>query len=221
MFLVLIVNVMASDKGFISRFSPSSRRSCSMAGCGILCVTLCLWAVASLLLPGDSSPMAYVPLFNPLAFAEVSIFLTMAWWHLRTARLYPEFEAWITGRVAVAVCVVLTMAWSTVEAARIFHFYYGVRFTIPALWNDLVFQTAITLLWGLWSLGMMRFGSKKIEHRRIWSIGAVLLSCNVFKLIFADLSGSETLTRVFSFLGLGVLLMLIGFLTPLPTKKEA
>ena len=49
---------------------------------------------------------------------------------------------------------------------------------------------------------MMRFGSQKIEHRRIWSIGAILLSSNVFKLVFADLSGSATLT-------------------PLPTTKDA
>ena len=223
MFLVLIINVVASEDGFMSRLLPSRRRSYGMVGCGLLCMALCLWAVTSLLLPGDSSPMAYVPFLNPLAFAALAIFLTITWWHLRTARLYPEFEAWITGRVAVAVCVVLTMAWSTVEVARIFHFYYRVPFSIPALWNNLVFQTAITFLWGFWSLGMMRFASKKIEHHRIWNIGAVLLSCNIFKLIFADLSGSETLTRVFSFIGLGLLLILIGCLAPapLPTAKDA
>ena len=107
------------------------------------------------------------------------------------------------------------------ETARIFHFYARVPFNIPALWNNLVFQTTVTLLWGVWSLGMMRFGSRKIENRRIWNIGALLLSCNVFKLIFADLSGTGALTRVSSFLGLGVLLVLIGFLTPLPEAGDA
>ncbi|MDR1622574.1 MAG: DUF2339 domain-containing protein [Synergistaceae bacterium] len=38
---------------------------------------------------------------------------------------------------------------------------------------------------------------------------------NVLKLLFADLAGTGTLTRVFSFLGLGVLLMLVGWLAPL------
>jgi uncharacterized membrane protein len=62
---------------------------------------------------------------------------------------------------------------------------------------------------------MMRVGSRKAEYRRIWTVGAVLLSCNILKLLFADLAGTGTLTRIFSFLGLGVLLMLAGWLAPL------
>jgi hypothetical protein len=220
LFLALIVNVTASGQGIMARFSPARRRQYGLAGCGALCALLCIWAVSSFLLAGDSSPMAYLPLLNPLAFAEAVIFFSATWWSLRSARLYPDFEAWMTSRVAIAVCTVLTMAFSTVETARIFHFYGGTPFTLPALWRDLVFQTTVTMLWGLWSLGMMRIGSKNAAHRRIWNIGAVLLSCNILKLIFADLAGSGRLTRVFSFLGLGVLLMVIGYLTPLPTENS-
>ncbi|MDR2522733.1 MAG: DUF2339 domain-containing protein [Synergistaceae bacterium] len=221
LFLALIVNVTASGQGIMARTSPVRRRNYSLVGCGALCMLLCLWAVSSFLLAGDSSPMTYLPLLNPLAFAEVTIFFSATWWHLRVARLYADFEAWMTGRIGIAVCTVLMMAFSTVETARIFHFYGGTPFTLPALWKDHVFQTTVTLLWGLWSLGMMRIGSKNAGHRRIWNIGAALLSCNIMKLFFADLTGSGRLTRVFSFLGLGVLLMVIGYLTPLPPKDKA
>ncbi|MDR1874628.1 MAG: DUF2339 domain-containing protein [Synergistaceae bacterium] len=225
LFLVLIVNVVASDRGIMARLSPVRRRDYGVAGCGTLCALLCLWAVSSLLLAGDSSPLIYMPLLNPLTFAEVTIFLTATWWRLRTARFYsefeaPEFEALITARVAVAVCTVLMMAWSTVETARIFHFYGRIPFALSELWGNLVFQTTITFLWGLWSLGMMRAGSRNPEHRRIWNVGAALLSCNILKLLLADLAGTGSLTRIVSFLGLGVLLIVIGVLTPLPARNE-
>jgi hypothetical protein len=217
LFLVLIVNSAASAP-VPSEAAPPKRNGRNRSGCGALCVLLCMWAASSFLLAGDSSPLAYIPVLNPLAFAEAAIFLTAARWYLRAAR---RSEAWITPRVTVTVCTVAMMAWSTVETARIFHFYQGIPFTLPALWGNLVFQTTITFLWGLWSLGMMHIGGRKAQYRRIWTVGAVLLSCDVLKLLFADLAGTGTLTRVFSFLGLGALLMLVGWLAPLPPDSDA
>jgi uncharacterized membrane protein len=221
LFLVFIVNVAASGHGTMPSQENGSpaRRSYGSSGCSALCILLCMWAVSSFLLAGDSSPLAYIPILNPLAFAEAVIFLTAARWYLRAAR-HSESEVWITPRVALTVCTVAMMAWSTVETARIFHFYGDTPFRFPALWGNLVFQTTITLLWGLWSLGMMRVGSREAKYRRIWTVGAILLSCNVLKLLFADLAGTGTLTRIFSFLGLGILLMLVGWLAPLRSDTE-
>jgi uncharacterized membrane protein len=54
----------------------------------------------------------------------------------------------------------------------------------------------------------------------LWIAGASLLGVVVVKLVLVDLSGRGTLERVVSFLGTGVLLMLIGYFAPLPRAIE-
>ena len=41
------------------------------------------------------------------------------------------------------------------------------------------------------------------------------------KLLIVDLSGSGTVTRIVSFIGAGVLMLLIGYVAPLPAKEAS
>jgi uncharacterized membrane protein len=54
--------------------------------------------------------------------------------------------------------------------------------------------------------------------REPWLAGALLLAAVVLKLFLVDLSGISTLARIISFLGVGALMMLIGYLAPLPPR---
>ena len=49
--------------------------------------------------------------------------------------------------------------------------------------------------------------------------GAVLLAVVVAKLIFVDMSQAEGIARIASFIGVGVLMLLIGYFVPLPPRK--
>ena len=40
----------------------------------------------------------------------------------------------------------------------------------------------------------------------------------MLKLLLVDLSGSGTVTRIVSFIGVGVLMLVIGYVAPLPSK---
>jgi uncharacterized membrane protein len=51
-------------------------------------------------------------------------------------------------------------------------------------------------------------------------VGAALLAAVVLKLLLVDLSGTGTLTRIVSFIGVGVLMLVIGYVAPLPAKPE-
>ena len=51
-------------------------------------------------------------------------------------------------------------------------------------------------------------------------VGAGLLAVVVVKLFAVDLSALSGLPRVVAFLGVGVLLLLIGYLAPLPPARE-
>ena len=47
-------------------------------------------------------------------------------------------------------------------------------------------------------------------------VGAALLAAVVVKLVFVDLSGQGTIERIVSFVGAGLLILLIGYLAPVP-----
>ncbi|MGZ5132555.1 MAG: DUF2339 domain-containing protein, partial [Caldimonas sp.] len=55
--------------------------------------------------------------------------------------------------------------------------------------------------------------------RMPWVVGATLLAAVVFKLLLVDLSGTGTVTRIVSFIGVGVLMLVIGYVAPLPAKE--
>ena len=50
----------------------------------------------------------------------------------------------------------------------------------------------------------------------VWMAGAVLLGIVVLKLFVVDLSNVGTLARIVSFLVVGVLMLVIGYVSPLP-----
>jgi uncharacterized membrane protein len=50
--------------------------------------------------------------------------------------------------------------------------------------------------------------------------GAALLAVVVAKLFFIDLSHVGALARIVSFLGVGVLMLVIGYLSPLPPAVQ-
>jgi uncharacterized membrane protein len=68
------------------------------------------------------------------------------------------------------------------------------------------------------ALGLMIGGH--LRHRReVWLIGAALIALVVAKLIFVELSNSGGLARIVSFIGVGVLLLVVGYFAPLPPKR--
>ena len=53
-----------------------------------------------------------------------------------------------------------------------------------------------------------------------WIAGAALLGVVVAKLFLVDLSRAGTIERIVSFIGVGLLLLLIGYLAPVPARRE-
>ena len=54
--------------------------------------------------------------------------------------------------------------------------------------------------------------------RALWMTGAALLGVVVLKLAVNDLGNTGTVARIVSFIGVGVLLMVTGYLAPVPPK---
>jgi uncharacterized membrane protein len=103
--------------------------------------------------------------------------------------------------------------------ARIVHFYTNIPFQYGYLYRSVVFQSAISILWSVSALAITIWATRHLT-RRIWFSGATLLAMVVLKLFTIDLSGIGTIARIVSFIAVGILMLLIGYFSPLPPKTR-
>ncbi len=76
---------------------------------------------------------------------------------------------------------------------------------------DQTYKIGLSILWGLYSLGMVAFGIwKRKKYLRIGAI--VLFGVTLIKLFVYDLSSLDTIEKTIAFVSLGVLLLIISFL---------
>lgn len=61
----------------------------------------------------------------------------------------------------------------------------------------------------------------RLVQRAIWLGGASLMGVVVVKLFLFDLSNTGTMARVVSFLGVGLLLLVVGYFAPAPPSASA
>jgi len=86
-------------------------------------------------------------------------------------------------------------------------------------WSSEQVQTGLTILWTLLAL-VATIVASRYWQRALWFMGIGLLGVVVIKLVLVDLSQTEAIWRVISFIGAGSLILLIGYLAPLPPANE-
>lgn len=109
---------------------------------------------------------------------------------------------------------------------RTLHAFIGTPLWIGGLydvtggaWSSEKVQTGLTILWTLIALVATIIASR-YRQRTLWFMGIGLLGVVVLKLVIIDLSQTEAIWRVISFLGAGSLILVIGYLAPLPPARE-
>ncbi len=83
--------------------------------------------------------------------------------------------------------------------------------------HSVLVQAAFSLLWSLLALAIMVFATRT-ALRELWIVGAALMGVVVVKLFLVDLSNVGTVERIVSFIGVGVLMLVIGYLSPVPPR---
>jgi uncharacterized membrane protein len=164
--------------------------------------------VSSLATPGDPAPLPYLPLANPLDLAALLMLAAVLRWHLADHR--PAWRPRVRAVLAVVAFVTLNAA-----ALRAVHAFAGVPWTVDALGRSLLVQSVLSLLWTGTAMALMVFAHRRTQ-RPMWLAGAGLLAAVVLKLFFVDLAGKGTIEQIVSFVGVGLLILLIGYLAPVP-----
>ncbi|MBF0235086.1 MAG: DUF2339 domain-containing protein [Desulfamplus sp.] len=180
---------------------------------------LVLWSLSSNFMQGDPAPLPYIPLLNPLTVCQLFVFLVIIYWlkynQTQPGKMYSSLKAYYFW----AGLGGLMFLWLNGVTARLVHLYFGVPFDLHSMFNSVIMQSAISILWSSLALTVTIWANRK-GIREVWFGGAVLLSGVVIKLFLVDLSGTGTIARIVSFLAVGVLMLLIGYFSPLPLKKE-
>ncbi|MDR2780752.1 MAG: DUF2339 domain-containing protein, partial [Synergistaceae bacterium] len=100
-------------------------------------------------------------------------------------------------------------------AARSALYYFGERVSWGYMSRAPYFQGIIAILWGVASIACIS-GGKRYGRRPLWFMGAGLLALDILKLLTIDLRNSATIIRIFAFLILGGLFLIVGWAAPLP-----
>jgi uncharacterized membrane protein len=195
------------------------RRAYLVIGATPIVMLLVLWVLgANVIGDGDPRPLLYVPLFNPLDIGVALALLALATWALRV-REDRRLQAvlWNPGMQA-AVFALLVFVWINGIALRAIHFWFDIPFTLGGLWHSRLVQAMLALLWSLLALATMVLAHRR-RWRMAWVAGALLLALVVAKLFLVDLSQVGGVERIVSFIGVGLLLLLIGYLAPVPPRR--
>ena len=106
------------------------------------------------------------------------------------------------------------------SVARTIHHWRDVPWEFVALARSTELQAALSIVWAVIALATMVI-AVRLARRAVWMAGASFMGLVVAKLFFVDLSSLGAVTRVVAFLGVGALLVVVGYFAPVVPAATA
>ncbi len=215
-FVALWIVFAVAGTLLLRRADISRQRAFLLAAVFPLLILLWFWSVRSNLSSASGEWGAW-PLLNPFDLAQAGVvalsFFVLARLRptdIEPAPYLPAFALAIGGG---------GFLWLNAMLLRSLHHWLEIPYRFDALYASTTVQAALSLLWGILALVLMVWAVRRVQ-RAPWFAGITLLALTVGKLFFVELSHIGGTARIFSFIGVGILLLLIGYLAPLPPKKK-
>lgn len=175
------------------------------------------WLV-NLLSDGSAEPLPYVPLINPLELGMLFVLFAVHRWSrdgLSALSIEPR-QMQLTAQAVIGASLFALLTMMVCRTA----FHWGqVPFQVDALIDSRLVQAGLSIVWTLIALSLTIAGHLR-ARRDLWMAGAALIGVVVVKLFFVDLGNSGSLERIISFIGVGVLLLVVGYFAPLPPRQD-
>lgn len=177
----------------------------------VLPLLLILLATGNLL-DGQMPGWRFLPLLNPLEESAMAALLMLGWW-IRRAWPGAIFMPYLR-----LLALLLSAWWLNGVLLRLLAWYGDVPWLAYDLWHSRLIQTAFALIWTFAAMLGMLYASRR-GSRFIWFCGVALLIVTVLKLFLVDGAASGGLSRAVAFLGVAILLLVIGYFVPLPPRR--
>jgi uncharacterized membrane protein len=179
-------------------------------------VSLGLWVLAvNAFSDAGMAPLPYLPVLNPIDLGHGLVLL----YSLRLSRLGTPGGGAAIGRSTGWAGAALAFWWLNSLLIRTLHHWAGTPMWAHGALDSALVQTSLTVLWTLTALAAMLYATRRAgagRARPLWMLGAALLAVVVLKLFVVDLSNVGTLQRIVSFLAVGGLMLVIGYVSPMP-----
>ncbi len=189
-------------------------------GAVLLAAFLWLWMLhANFNSHGDPAPLPYLPLLNPLDLVHGAALLTLFAWlrRLRAAPFAPEIFK--TAELAYIALGSIGFFWLNGVLLRTLHHWAGVPFNFDSMRRSMLVQASLSIFWSVLALCTM-VTATRARVRPLWLSGAGLMAIVVAKLFFIDLSTVGGIERIISFIGVGLLMLVVGYFSPVPPAKS-
>lgn len=167
--------------------------------------------------PGSPDPLPYIPILNPFDVLTI-VALGAALQLIATFRSSSDRIGKESLRLATIMWSLTALALTTIAVVRGVHHLGNVPWQQRALANSVSVQSALSIYWAILGFGGMIWGARK-RNRWIWTIGTALMALVVIKLFLIDLGNTGTVARIISFLGVGALLLVVGYYAPAPPRQ--
>jgi uncharacterized membrane protein len=198
-------------------FSAYSREYQVLSAAPLAALMLGWFWLATMASDGAAEPLPYIPLINPLEIGLLFALFGVCQW-LR--RGLPQLGVTVlrAEQAAQLIAGLSLFALLTCAVFRAAHHWGGVPFQLSMLLDSMLVQAGLSIVWTLIALPLMIVGHRR-ARRELWLVGAGLIALVVAKLFFVELGNQGGLARIVSFIGVGVLLLIIGYFAPLPSGK--
>lgn len=153
----------------------------------------------------------YLPIVNPLDLLLIAIILYEVYLIKNLSKS--------TNHIPLAMLLIASFWTISNILVRTFANYLGTPLWEQGAWFSPEVQTGLTILWSIGATVLM-FLANRQNLRMVWFAGVTLLAIVVIKLIFVDMSKTSAMLRVISFIGAGGLMLIIGYLAPLPPSRQ-
>jgi uncharacterized membrane protein len=212
--------IVAAQKRFTDfwPFSAYQREYCAIAALPIAAILLAWFWLSNVLSDGTTDPLPYLPLINPLELGQLLVMVALLLWFRERFPMVP-FAGQVPAALSYWSFGVSALFFLTCVVLRTCHHWGGIPYTLDQLLASMLVQASLSILWAITALSLMIVGHSR-RQREIWMAGAGLIALVVVKLFLVELFNVGGLPRVVSFIGVGALLLVIGYFAPLPPKRD-
>jgi uncharacterized membrane protein len=158
-------------------------------------------------------------LANPLDVVQGLVLFVLIQFWLRLRSEGRPTASNLEQRPVVVALALLGFLWLNAVLLRTLHHWAGIPYELRAMLDSTLVQSALSVFWAFLALTTMLIATR-IRARVVWLTGAVLLVAVVVKLFLVDLSSIGTIERIVSFVGVGLLMLVLGYFSPLPPTAE-
>ncbi|MDR1614266.1 MAG: DUF2339 domain-containing protein [Campylobacteraceae bacterium] len=178
-------------------------------------VLFLVFKLLSSLFIGHEFYLQYIPVLNPLEESVIFILTVVGFYLSETLK---NKEGKILFFAYLFFALICFLEFNSL-VLRTVSYFFDIPWSFYYLWNSEIVQSVLSIIWTLLALSLIIFANRS-KRRKIWFIGMALLVIVVIKLVLHDSVKLEGLFRASVFIGVALLMLVIGFLAPIPPKEN-